>query len=131
MTEKLSHEVLPGGLSEEDHDKIFELASHGLKARAIARKLRKHPSTVAWFMYRTGLKVPRYASRAFMRCGRLVKPFTPEEDAFIVARRLEGLGPTAIARMATERFGHPRNMWTIANRLTMLAARDEVLEAAE
>ena len=126
MPNALSYAVIPGGLTPAHHDQIFELAERGWKATRIARKLRKHPGTVQWFMYRHGLKAPVSPSepRAYTRNGRTVKLFMPEEDAFIESLRAAGKGPTEIARLATERFGHPRNMHTIACRLVMLAARE-------
>jgi len=131
MVGKVTHEVLPGGLSERDKDVIAAEFERGRKAHTIAREIRKHPSTVQWFLYREGLQGPRYGSlKPYRRGGRWVTPFSPEEDAFIVALRLEGLGPTQIARRASARFDTQRNMHTIQCRLVMLAARDTATEAA-
>lgn len=126
MPDSLNHPVRPGGLSPDDHRRIFDLAERGWKSHRIAREIEKHPSTVQWFMYRNGLKAPGYPRQtASIRNGRVLKPFTPEEDAFITALRIQGFGPTKIADLTTKRFGHPRSFHTIACRLVMLAARDD------
>lgn len=122
-----SHPVLPGGLSEADHERIFEMAEKGWKPSRIAQTLSKHPSTVQWFMYRQGLSAPSYGKPAQVRKdGTVVKPFLPEEDDVILKLRIDGAGPTSIARTMTERFGHKRSMHTIACRLVMLASREEM-----
>ncbi|TIL34270.1 hypothetical protein [Mesorhizobium sp.] len=126
MPSTLSYQVKPGGLSASDHERIHELAARGWKSSRIAREIEKHPGTVQWFMYRTGLKAPEYGrTKSSFRNGREIKPFTPEEDAFITALRLQNYGPTKIADMATKRFGHPRSNHTVACRLVMLAARED------
>lgn len=126
MPAKLNHPVRPGGLSKLDHDKIFALAARGWKSSRIAAALEKHPSTVQWFMYRNGLKAPEYrSSKPYIRNGRLVAPFSPEEDAYIVALRVQGFGPLKISELATKRFGNVRNFHTVACRLVMLAARED------
>lgn len=122
---KLSYAILPGGLTEADHERIFALADEGWKSPRIARAILKHPSTVQWFMYRHGLKAPAYGMGPCMRGGRLVMPFTPEEDAFVLALRVQDYSPRQIADLATKRFGHPRNHHTVACRLVMLAARED------
>jgi hypothetical protein len=122
----VSHEVIPGGLSEADQERIFALAERGWKRTRIARAIKKHPSTVGWFMYRNALIAPKYGRKPSLRGGRIVNPFTPEEDAFIRVLRVQNFGPTKIAELATKRFGHPRSMHTIACRLVMLAAQEEL-----
>lgn len=122
----LSHQVLPGGLSTDDHARIFDLAENrGWKAHRIARTLQKHPATVQWFMYRQGLAAPVYhGTKPYMRGGRLVVPFTPEEDAFIEALRVQDFGFSKIADLTNKRFGLDRSFHTIHCRLVMLAARE-------
>lgn len=112
-------------LSPADHDAIHALAAEGLKAKAIGRRIEKHPSTVQWFMYSAGLAAPRYDARPFTRNGRLCTPFCREEDACLEALRIEGLGPTAIAQAVNARFGRNRSMHTVSCRLVMIAARDD------
>lgn len=113
-----------GALSKADHEQITELAEkRGWKANRIANHIGKNSSTVQWFMYRTGLQVPKYRANNFaLRHGRVVKRFTPEEDKLITMLRGEGWGPTKIAQECTARFGHPRSMHTVSCRLIMTAA---------
>ncbi|MGX9145887.1 hypothetical protein [Mesorhizobium sp. 128a] len=123
---KLSYNIKPGGLSADDHERIHELAARGWKSTRIAREIEKHPGTVQWFMYRHGLKAPSYGrTKSSFRNGREVKPFSPEEDAFITALRVQDYTPKQIADLSTRRFGHQRSNHTIACRLVMLAARDD------
>jgi IS30 family transposase len=125
MPNALTYAVEPGGLSASDHERIHELHERGWKSTRIARALRKHPSTVQWFMYRNGLKAPEYRdAKPYTRNGRQVVPFSPDEDLFIEAKRTEGIGPRAIAKAADREFGTNRNHHTIACRLVMLAARE-------
>jgi hypothetical protein len=123
---RLGFPIRPGGLGDDDRERIHRLAARGWGASRIARKIEKHPSTVGSFMYREGLRAPSYRrSRPGVRGnGRVVKPFDAEEDAFITALRIQGFGPTKIADLTTKRFGHPRSKHTILCRLTMLAARE-------
>lgn len=121
---KLKHVVEPGGLSEADKERIHDLSGDGWKAGRIARELRKHPSTVQWFMYRQGLAAPTYGRPTYKRGDRVVRPFSPEEDAAIEAMRIDGQPPTAIARQVSQRFGTARSSHTVACRLVMLAARE-------
>lgn len=123
---KLPHPVRPGGLSKFDHEMIVTLARRGWKPGRIALTIEKHPATVRWFMYRHGLTAPAYGKPSYSRGGREVRPFTPDEDAFITALRVQDYGPTKIADLATKRFGHKRSGHTIACRLVMLAAREEM-----
>lgn len=121
-----NHEVLPGGLSSTDHERIFDLADKGWKAPRIARDIRKDSGTVQWFMYRHGLAAPRYHNtEPYMRGGRLVTPFDRAEDDFITAQRIVGHAPTKIADLANAEFGRNRSKHTISCRLVMLAAREE------
>lgn len=130
---KLSYTVKPGGLSPEDHERIFSLAEKGLTCGRIAHKLEKHPATVRWFMYRNGLARP--STKHGMPKGRPNaagrKAYSPEEDAFIVALRAAGTDLRIIAEQVSERFGHKRSRHGVEVRLVMLAAAgDEPAEAA-
>lgn len=129
--QKLSYTVKPGGLSEADHARIFEMAERGLKSGPIARALEKHPATVRWFMYRNGLatvarrhSVPTDKPNANGRKG-----YSPAEDAFIEELRADGVDLRVIAERATAEFGHKRSRHGIECRLVMLASSD-VAEAA-
>ncbi|RBP01072.1 hypothetical protein DFR50_15917 [Roseiarcus fermentans] len=122
--------AVTSGLSDHDRDRIVEMAEAGLKSCTIAKAIGKHPSAVCSFMYVAGLQAPGPArTTVAIRNGKIVKPFGPDEDAFITRLRVDGLGTTRIAAAATERFGHPRTKRTIHQRLVMLAARDEMGDA--
>lgn len=125
MSRKILYAVEPGGLSEVNHEQIFAMADRGWKSTRIAREIRRHPSTVQWFMYRNGLAAPVYhGSEPYYRGGRLVIPFDAEQDAFIEALRIQGFDFNEIADLAAKRFGFTRSGHTIFCRLTMLAARE-------
>ena len=123
-------------LTEAEMDRIFELAvpradGRRMSANRIAGLLGKSKNAVAWFMYRNGLKTKGRLKqqRAYRRPdGTLVRGYSDEEDAFIVARRREGLGCRAIADGVAERFGHSRRPSSIRVRLIMLAGFDDAAE---
>lgn len=123
---KQSHEILPGGLSEADHERIAALADKGWKAPRIAQTIRKHAGTVYWYMLRSGLaeRDPnrRVRTTPYKRGSYWVYPYSPDEDTYIEALRAEGASFKKIAAAATERFGKPRNHHSIFVRLTILAA---------
>ena len=123
---KISWEVKPGGLSAADHERIISLAP-SLSSGQIAQKLGKHPGTVAWFMYRQGLKGRRSTRvlKPYYRKGVLVRPFCADEDKFIEEARSAGDGLSAIAAAIRLRFGYERAIHSIHNRLTMLASYEE------
>lgn len=126
MANKLDHPVRPGGLGEDDHERIYDLSTRrGWKPGRIAREIEKHPATVQWFMYREGLIAPTGRQfTPYLRNGKLVAPFTREEDAFIQALRVQDYGTTKIAELTSKRFGHTRGVHSVHVRLTMLAARE-------
>ncbi|MEX3008971.1 helix-turn-helix domain-containing protein [Hoeflea sp. TYP-13] len=122
---KLDHLVRPGGLTDADHERIHELAERGWASTRIAREIEKHPSTVLWFMYRSGLRAPKDKGlKPYCRGGKMVYHYPPEEDEFITALRIANASLIEIARKCTERFGWPRSPHSVQNRLTMLAARE-------
>ncbi|WP_375454817.1 hypothetical protein [uncultured Methylobacterium sp.] len=124
----LSYAVKPGGLSEQDHERIVALAEKGVKSSAIARKLEKHPATVRWFLYRLGLVQPtrRHSIPVDRPNGSGRKGYGPDEDRFILGLREAGVDLREIAQRVTEQFGHPRSRHGVEVRLIMLAALDDV-----
>lgn len=124
--------VEPGGLTDAHRERIAALIEEGWKAPSIAREIRKHPSTVQWYLYASGLRAPEHRPNAqpYRRGERWVYPFSPGEDALIEILRTEGLGFGAIAEQASARFGTVRSYHTIRCRLVMLGARDDDAEAA-
>ena len=126
-------EITTGPLSEADKDMIYELAEAGMKSWSIARRIKRHPSTVAWFMWGQGLKTLGDKKPIYKRGGKTIVPFSAEEDAFILEKRIEGHTPVAIARMHKEKFPHlphPRSRDTIASRLLMLASDETARDVA-
>lgn len=117
-----------GRLTPVDHINIERFAGEGLNASAIARKIGKHPSTVQWFMYSTGLQAPKQTDtpKSYVRRnGRTVKGFSSHEDAFIQALRIQDYTPIQIAELASKRFDTQRSHHTIRCRLKMLAAAED------
>ena len=123
---KLTYAVEAGGLKPEHHERIFALADKGWKAPRIAREIRKHPSTVGWFMYRHGLRPPRSVEvgHEVTRNGQTVRGFSRDEDVLMQALRVQDLSCREIAAIVSRRFGHPRNHHTVACRLVMLAGQE-------
>lgn len=119
-----------GRLTDSDRDQIDALATRGLTAGRIAQKLKRHPATVLWYMYSSGLKAPRPAPDkqvSYVRNGRTIHRFTAEEDAFIQALRIQDFSLHKIAELASKRYGTARTHHTIRCRLTMLASREDAV----
>jgi IS30 family transposase len=118
-------------LSDADRERVTELAEEGLSAKRIGAMLGKHPSTVQWCLYSTGLRAPSYGSTPggsyTRRDGRVVHRFTPDEDRYIEQLRVRGLGLREIAALASARFGTQRTHHTIRCRLVMRAASEEAI----
>lgn len=122
----IKHPIRPGGLSPADHARIDELAAKGWRAPRIAREIEKHPSTVLLRLYRQGWRAPEphRDRRVQRRAGRIVRPFTPDEDTFIEGLRVQGLSCRRIAEAVRERFGYYRAESSVWVRLLMLANRE-------
>lgn len=121
-----------GRLSEADRDRIFELAEKKFSAGRIAQLIKRHQSTVLWFMYCNGLQAPRPNTKPITYTrgdGVVVHRFTDEEDVFIESLRTQGMRPDDIAARAAARFGTMRKHHSIRCRLKMLASRELVEEA--
>lgn len=117
-----------GRLTDEDHRRIYEMAEQGKKANQIAKLIKRHQSTVSWFMYSQGLQAPAYNSNrptTYIRKGRVVRLFTRDEDVFITALRIQGFNHERIAAITSKRFNTERSAHVIKCRLIMLAAREE------
>lgn len=115
-----------GRLTEIEEQAIAAFAEAGWTAGRIAVRLNRHPSTINFALHRMGLKVP--VARAFdyvRRTGVSVRSFSPEDDAFIVALRVQGFSTPRIAELIEKRTGYRRSAATISIRLRMLANRDE------
>lgn len=117
-------------MTDADHRRIEELAAKTFTAGRIAQILRRHPSTVQWYMYCNGLLAPRKLEKpiTYVRNGVRVHRFTDEEDTFIEALRIQDYTPVEIAAAAAKRFGTERKHHSIRCRLKMLAARENFQE---
>ena len=117
-----------GRLTDADRARIQDLAGEGLKAYRIAREIKRHPATVQWYMYTSGLMAPTHNPNrptSYVRNGKAVHLFTAEEDAFIEALRIQAYTFDQIAALAGKRFGFARTAHTMQCRLIMLAARED------
>lgn len=116
-----------GRLTDGDRERIQELAERGLKAGRVAQLIKRHQSTVYWYMISNGLTTPREPAAkpsAYVRNGRTVRHYSADEDAFIQALRIQNFSCRQIAHAASTRFGTERSEHSIQVRLVMLAARD-------
>lgn len=114
-----------GRMSTEEDAAIEEFAAKRWSAGRIALRLNRHPATVAWALYRLGLRAPGPASgRTYVRHGKAVRHFSVDEDVYIETLRIAGHRKTAIAKATSARFGTNRSPHTISMRLLMLANRE-------
>ncbi len=115
-----------GRLTTAEENVVISLAERGLTSGQIARKLDRHPGTINWAMHRLGVAETKFPKRSpYMRAGKMVVPFSRDEDAFIQACRIAGHPMSTIATAAGNRFGHTRGVHTIRCRLIMLANAPE------
>lgn len=117
--------VKRGRFSQAERDMIADLVDEGLTASQIARRLNRHPGSVNGQIALQSLRAPMPRAFCYMRNGALVRSFSAEEDAFMVALRVQQFTITKIAEMCTKRFGHPRRPHAVNMRLRQLAAREE------
>lgn len=111
-------------MTDSDRRRAVEMADAGLGSTAIARELGRNVSTVSYYLSTQGLTrtIQVDVAHASVRGDRVLRRFTREEDAFMQERRVAGDACGVIARLCTERFGHPRTARTVAVRLTCLAS---------
>lgn len=121
MAQRFRHDIQRGRLSEAEDREVIRLHNRGFVPGRIAQVMNRHPSTINWAMTRLGLKPPAPRTFDYMRNGRPVRSWAPEEDRFIQDLRAQGLSTPKIARQATERFGHPRGAGSVRVRLIQLA----------
>lgn len=114
-------------MTDSDRARIEDLAAKKFSCGRIARDIRRHPSTVKWYMYCNGLSAPAKLEKpiVYVRNGVRVHRFTDEEDTFIEALRIQDFTPVEIAKAAAARFGTERKDHSIRCRLKMLAAREQ------
>ncbi len=111
-------------ISEADQQKIVDLAERRLNSGQVAQRLGLRRSRVHNFMATHGLHAARQRAVACMRNGKPLRSFSPEEDVWIEALRVQGYTCEKIGALCGKRFGHPRTAATISIRLRMLASRD-------
>jgi hypothetical protein len=122
--------VRRGRLSEDEIAEIYRLGSRKWGAGRIALKLNRHPATVHWWLYRFGHAQPVRRTKAYVRGGVMVTPFSEAEDALLLQLRRDGLKCRAIAARLSEAFGRRRKTHSVEVRLVMLAGADECAECA-
>lgn len=116
-----------GRLTADELAQLDALADQGLKPAHVARRLNRHPATIAWQFIVRGHKEfkPRAAIPGSYKRGDVtVVRFTPEEDAYIEALRVQGIKCAEICGFVSKRFGHQRSPHTILMRLKMLACAE-------
>jgi hypothetical protein len=114
-------DIKRGRLSRAEEAAIVDLAARNFSPGRIAQKLNRHPATINYAMHRLHLRAVARRDFAYFRGGVPVKSFSPTEDAYLTALRVQGLSHTQIAILLTHRFGHPRSSHTIGVRLALLA----------
>lgn len=114
-----------GPLTREERTQICELVDRGLLASAISRRLRRSKNTVYYHMLVNGFVEPRQrAQRVVSRGGRILRPFSNDEDEYIQELRVLGLSFCRISHRTSHRFG-ARSTHSVRSRLLLLAARSE------
>jgi hypothetical protein len=116
-----------GPLTDAERSDIERLVSTLKKPTAanVARRLNRHPATVAWFMITRGLieRPVLYGRAAYTRRdGIQVTPYAPEHDRRIVELRTQGKKVRQIAEAISHEFGIIRTGHSVDVRLKMLAA---------
>lgn len=115
-------------LTDMEKEIIAEKRSRGVSINTIARILKRSPGAVQWHCLIHGIESPRqmpprtnfYLFQSVVKRGNtIVRAFTPEEDARLVALDRDGLNYSDIGRA----LKRPRN--SIQARLATLARREE------
>lgn len=133
MTSKPQTGIVRGRLTDAEKARIDELALAADKPNPnrIARRLNRHVATVTWYMLTRGLieRTPRYGGAPYRCGGRMVYPYSPEQDARLLellAAPGEFRSNTArldfVAATLTTEFGFPRTAHSVQVRAVQLAA---------
>lgn len=116
-----------GRMTADELCQLDTLADRGMGPAEVARRLNRHPATIAWQFIIRGHKEfkPRAAiPDSYKRGSVTVIRFKPEEDAFIEAKRVQGFNCAEICDFVREKFGHRRSPHTILMRLKVLACAE-------
>lgn len=108
-------------------DRMAELVEAGVSRPKIAEEMGASVSAVDWQLLRLGVIGPRsvrpaQAGGSYLRGGRVVRRFTPEEDALLLRLEAEGLSASKIGR----RIGRAHH--TVLGRLSSLARHEQIHE---
>jgi hypothetical protein len=122
MVERIG--ILTGRLSAAERNEIEKFADLGKTPGWIANKLNRHPCAVNNAMISVGLRACKPRKFSYVRNGRTVRSFNPEEDALIDNMRTARCTLRDIAEACAERFGYRRTPETIGMRLKALSAAD-------
>ncbi len=125
-----AYAVKSGRMTQDERTMIDQLADAGLRCVQISRHLKRHPTTIYFYMATHG-HIRRIAQRhvEYRRNGGVVKPFSPREDQFIEELRCQQISIGQIADRCREQFGHRRTPQTVGTRLRMLASAAEAADA--
>jgi hypothetical protein len=114
-------------LTDRDFELIVEMRSSGASYERIGRRIGCSAKAVSWHCLRLAVEPPKPAKlwngikgpATLKRNGHVVRRFTPEEDALIVALDLQGFPISVIARRCGRRWN------SIKGRFMTLARREE------
>lgn len=125
MTKRLADRTR-GRMTDADKAEIECLAAKMKKPTAgkIAAAINRHPATVRWYMLTRGLitRKPAHASRPYVRNGKTIHPYSPEQDARIETLRAEGKVFREIGEIITSEFGIERDAHSVQVRIVQLSA---------
>lgn len=119
--------------TEADCERMAEMREAGASYNVIAREFKCSAKAISWHCLRLGADPPKpmpLRPDYYLQCptlkrgNHIVRAFTPDEDARLVAMELEGKSITEIARVLGRKWNSCRG------RLMTLARRDERAERA-
>ena len=119
-------------LTDEQKELIADMRERGLSCGVISRRLNLSQGAVSWHCLVAGIDSPRTRSRVpapvkhdqYMRNGRVVLAFSPDDDAQLLALEAEGKRYGTIAKI----MGRRRN--SVLGRLATLARHEARREAS-
>lgn len=130
MSFKPPPNIIRGRMTDAEKQRIDEIAGRmkNPKAGPIALKINRHHSTVTWYMLTKGLLVrtPGYAPAPYKRNGRMIYPYSKEQDEIILELRSRGVSKQKIAEHLTDKFGIERSFHSVDVRLVQLAAAPDL-----